>query len=278
MAAELHGQLIAAFADIKVDLKKTERAGHATEIAEEVARASSNPLLISVSGDGGYNEVINGAMRASDTASPICAVYPAGNANDHRRTLKQSPLLDAIIHANVRRIDLLRMDVTAAGEGSDNMQTRYAHSYIGLGLTPVTAVELNKHSLNALKELGLVLRTFYRHQPFAIELPDGQRKKLDSLVFANIKQMAKVLKLSDDGHPADGRFELIELPRLGKIRLLASIIKAALFGLGRQPQAERYQFRAIEAMPIQLDGEVMELKAGSQVRVTVAPQAMRTIV
>jgi hypothetical protein len=38
-----------------------------------------------VSGDGGYNEVVDGVMQAGDTGT-VCAVMAAGNANDHRRT------------------------------------------------------------------------------------------------------------------------------------------------------------------------------------------------
>ena len=46
----------------RCDLRPTEHAGHAREIAREVA-ATGRPLLVSVSGDGGYNEVVNGVLR-----------------------------------------------------------------------------------------------------------------------------------------------------------------------------------------------------------------------
>ena len=55
--------------DFKADLKKihyraklapTDHRGHAREIAKHYVAKYSNPLIISVSGDGGYNEVVNG--------------------------------------------------------------------------------------------------------------------------------------------------------------------------------------------------------------------------
>ena len=70
----------------------------------------------------------------------VCAVKAAGNANDHRRTTARRPLIDAITAGEVRRIDLLRL---AIGDGV-HARTQYAHSYIGLGLTPVMAIGLEK--------------------------------------------------------------------------------------------------------------------------------------
>ena len=69
----------------------------------------------------------------------VCAVLPAGNANDHRRATRERPLADAIVAGSVTRIDLLKLPF----EGS-SPTTRYAHSYIGLELTPVVAVDLEK--------------------------------------------------------------------------------------------------------------------------------------
>ena len=57
----------------------------------------------------------------------VCAVMAAGNANDHRRTIGERPLVDAVIAGEVRRIDLLRLTVG----GAAGARTRYAHSYIG---------------------------------------------------------------------------------------------------------------------------------------------------
>ena len=37
----------------------TERAGHARDLAKQAA-GTGRPLIVSVSGDGGYNEVVDG--------------------------------------------------------------------------------------------------------------------------------------------------------------------------------------------------------------------------
>ena len=173
----------------------------------------------------------------------VAAVLAAGNANDHQRVLRDRPLVEAVVAGDLRRIDLLRL-TTGAGPAA---QVRYAHSYIGLGLTPVVAIDLEKGGKGSFREIVAVVRTFARFRPFTIEVADGTRRKIDSLLFANIAEMAKYATLSEDGDPADGRFEVIELPHTSKWRLLGVALRAATRGLGRQPTATRLPLRHPQA-------------------------------
>ena len=66
----------------KVVKTPTAYAGHAIELAKIAATTAKRPLIIAVSGDGGYNEVINGVL-ASGNNNAVCTVEGAGNANDH---------------------------------------------------------------------------------------------------------------------------------------------------------------------------------------------------
>jgi diacylglycerol kinase family enzyme len=254
-----------------VQLSPTQHAGHARELAREAAR-TGRPLVVSVSGDGGYNEVVNGVMDAGNEHA-VCAVRAAGNANDHRRVTRERPLADAIVAGQVRRIDLLRLTV---GDGGTAI-VRYAHSYIGVGLTPVVAVDLEKGGKGSWREMVSAVRGFARFRPFPIQLEDGRRRRIDSLVFANIAEMAKYAKLSDAGAPDDGRFEVITQRQTGKLAVLATAIRAATRGLGPQPSATHYSFTALAPMPLQLDGELIELRADTPVAVDIAPRALATI-
>jgi diacylglycerol kinase family enzyme len=216
--------------------------------------------------------VVDGVMQAGNDDA-VCAVMAAGNANDHRRTTREKPLADAVAAGDVRRIDLLRLTV---GSGSD-ARVHYAHSYIGVGLTPVVAVDLEKGGKGSFREILSVVRTFARFRPFRIELEDGSRRRIDSLVFANISQMAKYATLSETGRPDDGRFEVITLPHTAKWRILGVALRAATTGLGPQPSATHYGFTTLKPTPLQLDGEVLAVEAGTAVCVEVAPRALTTI-
>jgi diacylglycerol kinase (ATP) len=271
-AEELRDELAHRLPAVPLELSPTQHAGHARDLAREAA-VSGRPLVVSVSGDGGYNEVVNGVMDAGNDRA-VCAVRAAGNANDHRRTTRERPLADAIVAGDIRRIDLLRLTV---GTGPD-ARTRYAHSYIGVGLTPVVAVDLEKGGKGSWREIVSVMRSFSRFRPFLIRLEDGHRHRIDSLVFANIAEMAKYATLSEASAPDDGRFEVITQQRTGKLRVLATAIRAATRGLGAQPSVTHYAFTTLAPMPLQLDGELLELEAETRVAVDIAPLALATIV
>jgi diacylglycerol kinase (ATP) len=267
LAAELRDDLVDRLPDLSVILSPTEHAGHARELARDAA-SSGRPLIVSVSGDGGYNEVVDGVMKAGNE-DVVCAVMGAGNANDHRRVTGEQPLADAVVAAEVRRIDLLRLTI-----GADE---RYAHSYIGMGLTPIVAIDLEKGGKGSFREIISVVRTFSQFRPFTIRMEDGSTRRFDSLLFANIAEMAKYATLSEDGRPDDGRFEVITLPHTAKWRVLGVAIKAAIRGLGPQPTATHFGFTTLKPTPLQLDGELLELDAGSTVTVDIIPHALATI-
>lgn len=276
MAAELYEQLKPALLDVSVKLYETKHENHGEEIAYKLAAATQQPLIISVSGDGGYNDVINGVIRAMNEhgTQPICAVRGAGNANDHRRTIKELPLFDAIMTKNVKLLDVLRIEVTPL---SGKPTIFYAHSYVGLGLTPEVADELNKQKLNPWLEMKLVIESFAKFEPFTIEV-DGEHKEYDNLIFGNINQMAKVATLSPEGRPDDGLFEVIVTPHTNKLQLLATAAKAALTHLEPDKRAKKFEFKTVSPLKMQLDGEVQELLADSKVTVTIEPGKLRTLV
>lgn len=254
-----------------VKLVATEFAGHARELSRAEAELG-RPLIVSVSGDGGYNEVVNGVMDAKGSQA-VSAVLAGGNANDHRRSTRRLPLIEAIVHGDVRRIDLLRLTL---GEGP-TARTRFAHSYIGFGLTPVMAIGIEKGNKGVFKELVSVLRTFRGLEPFEIARADGARATLDSLVLANVSGMAKYGRISQPGEPDDGLFEVVMLAHAGKWRVGLMALRAVTVGLGFQPSVSRYSFITTEPIPVQVDGEIMELDQDTPVLVESMPRALATL-
>ncbi len=253
-------------ADVK--LQETMHAGHGEELGYELTKKHTNLLLVSVSGDGGYNEMVNGVMQAVNEGAtpPICAVLPGGNANDHHTFIAKRPLIEAIAADGLIELDLLQVEAK---------EIRYAHSYVGLGLTPLVAVELNKHKLSALKEAWLAIKTFWKFRPFTV-IENGKQATFDSLILANIGVMAKYLTLDEDSSPRDGQFEALRWPHKRKIRLIAHLLKSAV-GKPEPPQSlKRFEFTTVAPIPMQLDGEIIKLSADQRVVVTCAPNRLRT--
>lgn len=275
-AAELVAQLHAGDPELEVVSRPTQHAGHARELAAAAAAAAANPLIVSVSGDGGFNEVVDGVVSAGNTGA-AAAVLAAGNANDHRRTTRERPLAEAILDHDVRRMDVLRMRLTAPDPEGGDVRVLHAHSYIGLGLSPLVAIELKKHTKGSLWEIVTTARTFRKYQPFTIERSHGLPLVFDSVVFANIGQMAKYVTLAENADPDDGLFELVVIKHHGRLGTFLAAARAATRGLGTAPQIREYRFRTVKPTPLQTDGEIVDLPAGVDVVVDLEPHGLLTV-
>jgi len=261
---------------VRAVLVPTEYAGHAIELAKQISLRHKRPLLVSVSGDGGFNEVVNGAMQAKQeqaSATPVVAVLGAGNANDHKRATRGTrTLISFIANGRPRPIDLLLLRATKGRKTT----TRFAHGYISLGLTSDIAKDLNGHEKGIMNETQLILKTFRSFTPVTI-IRKGQRKTLHNLVFANIHTMAKVVRLDSKLSVQDGRFEVIELAHHSQVRMALSLLRAIVFGFRNPPSASKYSFSTVEDVTVQLDGETEDLEAGSFVVVECRQQAVDSL-
>lgn len=267
-AMALKDALAPRLSNIPITLYRTKYAGHARELAAGCALEGERPLLISASGDGGYNEVINGIVEAGNR-NAVSTVLPAGNANDHYRLMARQPIFDAVLAGATRDIDLLKMTMETRGHTT----MTWAHSYIGLGLTPAMARGFEHGNKGRIREVFSAVRTFVTLEPFFIETAHGQRR-LDSLIFANIGGMAKYAKLSRRGAPDDGVFEVLLLPHWPKYRLALRALKAATVGLSDGFQTDTYSFVTNHRLDIQIDGDLKAVPSQSTIVVDVAHRAI----
>lgn len=248
----------------RATLYPTKRAGEAIDIAYEIAQKYVRPLIVSVSGDGGYNEVINGVMSAKKlfpAQKPVVAVMGAGNANDHERVVRDNtPLIRLIKKADIKSFDLISLSAVS----KDYELVRYAHSYIGFGITPEVGHALNKHGKSRWNELWLTLKTLKNFTPFTI-MRDGIEKQYDSLLFANINEMAKFVKLDDKNTMHDDQFEVVAVRHRGKLHTVKSLVGALIHGFRSSPSFSSYKFQIPDAQPVQLDGEIEQLPSNTKV-------------
>ncbi|MDQ5972366.1 MAG: diacylglycerol kinase [Patescibacteria group bacterium] len=264
--------------DLVVTVQATDYAGHAETLAYQATKDLKHPLIISASGDGGYNEVINGVMRgkqANPEAKPVCAILPSGNANDHRRSVRKRPLTWAILHNDPSPMDLLELKINKDG----GTRRRYAHSYMGVGLTAHAASLLNKEELGPIKEIMIVARSIFTFRPVAITNADGRVRSYDSLVFANVPHMSKVLRVGNKSDVNNGSFRVYAQPHRAQFWLFRIALNLLLFifGLKKLPQQSSYSFGVPRNENIHLDGEVMMLPADAQATVSIIPDALQTI-
>lgn len=257
---------------VKVALKKTDYAGHAEKIAASYARKETPTLVVSSSGDGGYNEVINGALSVSGSRVAT-SVLPSGNANDHHRAVAGANLVQDIAAGNFRMIDVIRVSASVGGKP----WTRYAHSYIGIGLSPAIGRQLTEAKLNIFNEKWLLLKFFFAFTHISI-LVDNHKVRYSSLVFSNVDTMSKVIKLSDNASLRDGKFEINAIKHQNKLKLGLYLIQAATKGLSEQSSQKSFTFTTIRPTAVQLDGEVFTLDGHTDVIIESSKRALRCIV
>jgi diacylglycerol kinase (ATP) len=269
LAEDLRAEIKLRLPTVPVNMLETERPGHAEKLAREFASGGGLCLAVSVSGDGGYNEVINGVL-ASSNKEAAAAVVPAGNANDHSTAVSDPahPLIYGIAAGLIERLDVLEVVI-----GDD--KPRYAHSYVGLGLTPAVAQELSRHKLGRWGELVIVLHTLRKLKPFVISR-GGQHLRLMSLVAANIDIMAKYVKTR--GNPQDGFLDLLVLPSRNLPGLLFEALRYVIRGPRHPLRLKEYRFKTTTELPIQMDGEVSAVPAGTEVTIQARHRWLRTVI
>lgn len=274
LAKQLQADLQQQIPKLSVTITPTKYAGHAEKLAYKLAKDSRRPLIISASGDGGYHEIINGMLRANAAgAQAVAGLLPAGNANDHYHMMHDEDTIEAIRQAKVNDIDVLKLSSVVSGQPFE----RYAHSYIGIGLTPKVGQELNKQKLNAINEIGIVLRALFFLHPIKVII-DNHTRTYDSVIFSNIRKMSKVLAISETAKTDDGMFEVTAFKRRNKLSLISALLRASTLGLRGSKKVSNYQFKTIKPLLVQLDGEIFTIDAQAEVTITIDRQRLPCII
>jgi diacylglycerol kinase family enzyme len=265
-AEELRDKLVSANGN--VELIETEHAGHAEEIARQIADNNQSAYIVSSSGDGGYHEVINGIL-SSNNPKVIAGVLPSGNANDHYNFVHRGDVVQRVIAEDIDEVDVLKVETPE--------WTRYAHSYVGLGVTPQIGEVLTKNTLNPLKESWLVATHLFKVHPVKI-LVDGHVRRYDHLVFSIIGKMSKYLTLDENASVTDGLFEETAKRHGTVIELLRHFFQAVATSSSDVQKTERRELTILRATTIQLDGEVYNLAKGDKVVVSCVKKIVRCII
>lgn len=257
----------------KISLRPTKHAGHAVDIAKRYAKRDEKMLLISSSGDGGYNEVING-MLSCDTSRLAVAVIPSGNANDHYHATVQDSLIERIVAGKVSRIDIIE----ARGVRDGQSWQRFAHSYVGVGMTAYIGAKLTEADLNPINEKWLVLKYMIKFAHVTLKFSDQVTwQRYSSVIVANISRISKYIQLSDNTKLDDGKFELYVTPRYTFSQIIRLIAKGMVSGLKPTRRTDKVTFETLRPINLQCDGEVFALDGESEITIRSHRQRLRTL-
>ena len=144
---------------LELDTKQTQYRGHAGELASASA-ADGYDLVVSFSGDGTVNEVVNGLMQIEEPMErPALAPIPGGSANVFARTLGLPPEAGRAVQqilAAVASGDRRKIGLGLAGD-------RYFTFSAGLGIDAEVIADMERQRARGRRaSVAAYLRTVVR--------------------------------------------------------------------------------------------------------------------
>lgn len=273
-AQKLKKELGEELKDTKVVLTATKHAGHAEKIGRQYG-AKDKTLLVSSSGDGGYNELINGVLSVKNATATVC-VLPSGNANDHFHAVEGDDVAKSIISGKTRQIDVLQITGTRDGKP----WSRYAHSYIGAGVTAYIGKKLTEADLNPINEKWLVVKYLVKFGHVSLRVDSWNHTRFyryGSFVIGNIDRMSKIITLDKESSITDGKFEVYAVLSRSFRGLLRALISASISGKKVNDRTSSISFVSKEKLEVQCDGEVSSLDAATEIVITNKQQSLRVV-
>ncbi len=269
-------------AGIDLAVKRTTRAGEATEIARQ-AYSEGIRNFLAVGGDGTSFEIINGLFpNAANNDRPTLGFLPLGTGNSFLKDFTSRGVEHTIaaLQKNSRRsCDVIRLR-HAQGE-------LYFLNLLTLGF-PADVAETTNRRFKRWGELGYILGVFTRlatlqHLAFPHRLAEA--KELDRnpalfLSFNNSKFTGGHMMIAPDANPTDGLIEYVRwgpIGRLGLICTLPRLFTGTHIHHRRASRAatKRIDFQLAGPVNVMVDGESMRLECQS---LEILPGALDVIV
>ena len=255
------------------EIRLTERAGHATEIAKEY----QNSTVYAVGGDGTANEVMCGVVGSTNT---LC-VIPQGSGNDFVRTLyakiskKHDPktILNRAKQFCQRKID--------CGKANDSFFMNIAS--VGFDAEVVRNSEKFKNK-PGLRKISYILSMFYTifhyHGTDLEGEIDGVSFRQKSLLFciANGKYYGGGIKIAPEAIIDDGKLDAYLIESVPAwlflcVMPLLAIGKHTGLKFVKHIRAEKIVIRGKD-LTLNLDGELSPTK---EARFEVLPQGLTVL-
>jgi len=271
---------------LSYDLVRTERPGHAIELAQQAAEDGYD-VVVAAGGDGTANEVLNGLMQARQAgAEAAMGFLCVGRGNDFAFGMGVPPTLEAgcaALAADRRRL----IDVGWV-EGGLVPQGRYFGNGVGIGFDAVVGFEALKmkrlsgfpsYIVAALKTIFL----YYRAPLLRIEYGAFTVTQPSLMVSVmNGRRMGGGFMMAPHSSPDDGLFDLCMAAHVSRVAIFPLIL---CFMKGTQAthsaittdRAELVTVTAVEGvLPAHADGETVSVES-RELTMRVLPRQLAVI-
>lgn len=252
---------------LEYELRHTEGAGHATELARD-ALASGIRFLVAVGGDGTVHEVVNGMILDDKPVDPgaVLGVVAAGTGSDFIKTfgIRATPGA-AVAHLDGDhsfKIDIGK--VTYQQNGAEVVRYFPNIAEVGLGAEVVSRAERLPRWLGPTVYLFAFWLTMRKHKVahVAVDLVDRiYEGPMNNLVVANGQFFGGGMKIAPKAAPTDGLLDVqIEHARKkDAIAMMPRVFKGTHLPHPSVKEAKRVRVGITSDRPllIEADGEVL---------------------
>lgn len=251
------------------DVRLTERAGHATELAAEAA-AKGYDAVLAVGGDGTVNETACGLIGSQTTLGIIACGSGNGLARHLHLSMKPEKAIEQIAEGHIVSMDYCTANGTpffcTCGMGFDAaVSDRFASDPTHRGL------------VNYVK-CAIVEFFGYKPEHYVIETEQG-RRELDAFIIAgcNASQYGNDTFIAPAASVTDGKMDLTVIHRGSRLGYLGVGLRTMLGTLKQSAGVDclRTDYAIIErkAGPGHRDGEPVEL--GERVELRCHPAGLK---
>jgi diacylglycerol kinase (ATP) len=242
-----------------IDLVRTERPGHAQELAAQAARAGARHV-IAIGGDGTVHEVANGLLNADSDAA--LGVIPIGSGNDFAK------LAGLYRHNPVRAVARLVTARTRRFDAGRVLNEWFVNSVgFGFGAAVVRARNAMQNLRGFLSYLVPIVKTFFKFQPplFDLAAPGFRERGYMMMVeVCNGTTAGGSYRFAPDADPTDGKLDICLIRRVSLPRFLVAIPRVMRGTHIRMPEvalikAAKLVIRSPEQpLLVHIDGELRE--------------------
>ncbi len=257
----------------------TERAGHACDLARDLAREGHRTVIV-LGGDGTLSEAANGILSLPQAQRPTMGFIPGGTGNDFLRDFGIADLETAAkVIGEGKTVAVDAVDVRWDGG------QHYSINILGCGLAAKAGARFGK-SFRWLGKAGydvaaaIEIATM-RSCPTRLVL-DGREVRGDfPLVMAcNSVHTGGKMPMAPDADPTDGLLDVLYVKDIGKreiMDLLATKLRRGLHVRNPKVRIERAAKVWVEPRdpsPLLVDGEIV---GNTPAEFTVMPGAFRLL-
>lgn len=265
-------EILEVFSDFTYQLRWTEYAGHASQIARE--EFFKTDLVIIIGGDGTICEILPELLNHPKI---LLTILPYGSGNAIARYFNFSKNLKELRHRIIKN-KLKKIDL-----GRCNRQ--YFLGFTGLGLDAEIAKSFqNSKKRGFLGYISHTLQVFWTFKPIAITLNINNKiQKFNNILlctFANVQQFGNHFYIAPQASAEDGFFTVAVLRKF-PLYLLPQFLYLIFT---KKIQDFRY-YQSFLAQKIELDGNNFNLnldgefvKKEEKLEIEILPQAISVLI